>query len=170
MLRREKFEAVCGWLTVKCDNHRITLTATENADVNVRTCEITVQAEGYSDVIKGTQAGWTTGGATNYINLNPKEMKFGKDGGQSIATTEGPNWGIGVITIDENYTTIENSEYMKCYTEGIFDKTISWLTVRRDGLNLIITVAPNDTGKERKFCVSLSHYDEFQRLNGLQEG
>lgn len=164
-----KFEAVCGWLTVKCENNRIALTATENASANVRICEIAVQDEGGPYMIKGRQEGWLTGEPTDYIKLNPKEMRFGKDGGQSVATTEFPDWGIGVITIDEDYTIIKEAEYTKCFSEGVFDKTISWLTVRRDGLNLIITVAPNDTGKERKFCVSLSHYDEFQRLNGIQE-
>lgn len=165
------FEAACGWLTVKCENHRINLHATENASVNTRACEITVQAGEYSDVIKGRQNGWMTGGGEDDIKLRPAELKFSKAGGTQTATAEDTGWGITQIRLSDGSSLIISEEdFMKCVKEHAFEKTFGWVTVKRDGAAISITAKPNATGGERSCAIHLQHMDNFKQLRCVQEG
>ena len=52
--------------------------------------------------------------------------------------------------------------------QGKFDKTVEWLTVRREGEKLFVTAAPDTTGKARSFQVDLTFGNLSNTLYGEQ--
>ena len=101
------------------------------------------------------------------IQLNPKEVVAGAEGGTLRATTES-FWWINYIRVDDfvYHTTKEESEL--CFEEMIFEKTVEWLTVKREQNDVVLTLEANRTGRERTFEVRLGEGDFYCFLTGIQ--
>lgn len=161
------WRAECDWLTVECNGYRI-MTAVKDNFGDKRTFRINMQCGDWYDAINGTQKDRLAGPMDDNIQLSPKEMHFTAGGGTLSATTQSDSWSVGSIKTDGEYTTISVEERMACEENGVFEKTADWLTVKRSGRELHVTAAPNTTGKERTFQITVSHGNVYNYLLGTQ--
>ena len=153
------------WLTVKCSDREIVVSAIKNEGAMRRFIlrllfgDRTIEIPG----VQYAPIGWIP----DVIQLNPKEVVAGAEGGTLRATTES-FWWINYIRVDDfvYHTTKEESEL--CFEEMIFEKTVEWLTVKREQNDVVLTLEANRTGRERTFEVDLQEGDCFCLLKGRQ--
>lgn len=162
------YEATYQWLSVKRNggNIEITINDMNHGD---RTFRITLATAKATAVITGTQEALLTGNMGDNIKLKPREVTFTAEGGTKMCTTDKDSkWTINNIRTDDESFVLSLAEREKCRDERKFEKTCGWLTVKRDGDNLYVTVEPNGTGQERKFSVTLTAGDTGNYLSGTQ--
>ena len=99
--------------------------------------------------------------------MNPKEVVAGAEGGTLRATTES-FWWINSIKVDETVYYSTREENHLCFAEKIFEKTVEWLTVKREQNDVVLTLEANRTGRERTFEVRLGEGDFYCFLTGIQ--
>ena len=153
------------WLTVKCSDREIAVSAIKN-EGDVRKFILHLLFDDCTIEISGLQCA-AFDFVTDIIQLNPKEVVAGAEGGTLRATTES-FWWINYIRVDDfvYHTTKEESEL--CCEEMIFEKTVGWLTVKREQNDIVLMLEANQTGRERTFEVDLQEEDCFCLLKGIQ--
>ena len=153
------------WLTVKCSDREIVVSAIKN-EGSMRRFILRLLFGDRTIEIPGIQIaleGWWP----DIIQLNPKEVVAGAEGGTLRATTES-FWWIDCIKVDETvYYSTEEEDHL-CFAEKIFEKTVEWLTVKREQNDVVLTLEANRTGRERTFEVRLGEGDFYCLLTGIQ--
>ena len=153
------------WLTVKCSDREIVVSAIKN-EGSMRRFILRLLFGDRTIEIPGVQyapIGWIP----DVIQLNPKEVVAGAEGGILRATTES-FWWIDCIKVDETvYYSTEEEDHL-CFAEKIFEKTVEWLTVKREQNDVVLTLEANRTGRERTFEVRLGEGDFYCLLTGIQ--
>ncbi len=153
------------WLTVKCSDREIVVSAIKNEGA-VRRFILRLLFDDRTIEISGRQyaaIGW----GSDVIQLNPKEVVAGAEGGTLRATTES-FWWIDSIKVDETVYYSTREENHLCFAEKIFEKTVEWLTVKREQNDVVLTLEANRTGRERTFEVRLGEGDFYCLLTGIQ--
>ena len=153
------------WLTVKCSDREIVVSAIKNEGA-MRRFILRLLFDDRTIEISGRQyapIGWIP----DVIQLNPKEVVAGAEGGTLRATTES-FWWINSIKVDETVYYSTREENHLCFKEMIFEKTVEWLTVKREQNDVVLTLEANRTGQERTFEVWLGEMNYYCCLNGIQ--
>ena len=153
------------WLTVKCSDREIVVSAIKNEGA-MRRFILRLLFDDRTIEISGRQyapIGWIP----DVIQLNPKEVVAGAEGGTLRATTES-FWWINSIKVDETVYYSTREENHLCFKEMIFEKTVEWLTVKREQNDVVLTLEANRTGRERTFEVWLGEMNYYCCLNGIQ--
>jgi len=153
------------WLTVKCSDRKIVVSVTQNEGLPRRFAlyllfgDRTIEIPGIQIAVEG----WSP----DIIHLNPKEVVAGAEGGTLRATTES-FWWIDRIKVDDAvYYSTEEEDHL-CAEKMIFEKTVEWLTVKREQNDVVLTLEANRTGRERTFEVRLGEGDFYCLLTGIQ--
>ena len=153
------------WLTVKSSDREIVVSAIKNEGA-MRRFILRLLFGDRTIEISGRQyapIGWIP----DVIQLNPKEVVAGAEGGTLRATTES-FWWINSIKVDETVYYSTREENHLCFKEMIFEKTVEWLTVKREQNDVVLTLEANRTGRERTFEVWLGEMNYYCCLNGIQ--
>ena len=154
------------WLTVKCSDRKIVVSVMQNEGRLPRRFALHLLFDDRTIEIPGIQEaleGWWP----DIIQLNPKEVVAGAEGGTLRATTES-FWWINSIKVDETVYYSTREENHLCFAEKIFEKTVEWLTVKREQNDVVLTLEANRTGRERTFEVWLGEMNYYCCLNGIQ--
>lgn len=160
----------CGWLVVEREGRKLTIMADVN-DGKPRNFSIRLQSGDYFDEIKGTQDEAVIGHWPDMIGLSQDRIAFSAEGGTvSCSTNAKAYWWIPKIEIDGETHLTSSKEQMKCGEERTFNKSIGWLSVKRDGDMIYVTAQPNDTGKERSFNIVLQSGNWYSHIYGTQAG
>ncbi len=167
------FTAQCGWLTVKVENWKITVTAMPNEDGGERTFSIGLECGDYFDRIEGKQEPKILDGIwDDNIKLSTKEVTLNSKGEPATIKAEGRHWWITDIMVDGEmlYSMDGNTDDMEKLAEtGNFTAQCGWLTVKVENWEITVTATPNDNGSERTFSIGLECGDYFDRIKGKQE-
>lgn len=155
-----------GWLTVKCYDKEIMLATTGNYGKE-RSFALQLVAGDSIVKLSGKQDEVMEGMWSDVIKPSPRDVVIGSEGGNVCVTTENL-WWIYEIEIDSVPYVSSPTELEECAENGVFDKTIEWLTVKRDGKNVFLTIEPNTTDKVRNFKITLGSGDYYCSLNGIQ--
>ena len=153
------------WLTVKCSDRKIVVSVMQNEGLPRRFAlyllfdDRTIEIPGIQIALEG----WWP----DIIQLNPKEVVADAEGGTLRATTES-FWWIDRIKVDDAvYYSTEEEDHL-CAEKMIFEKTVEWLTVKREQNDVVLTLEANRTGRERTFEVWLGEMNYYCCLNGIQ--
>ncbi len=161
------------WLDIQCSEKTLTITSnTYNTTDKEKSFIIQLKYNNIIIDLYGTREGapddpFNEKVIVDIIKLKPESVYISAKGGTIRATTE-EFWWICDITLDSVTYNSTQEEYQNCYELKMFEKTIEWLTVKREDNDIILTVEPNTSGKERTFSVNLGNGDYYSRLEGIQ--
>lgn len=158
-----------GWLGIICSDKEITMAVRKNDSSQSHSFTLQLVLDGKTAEIIGEQTGRPIGAWSDVIHLSPEGVVISADG-ETVRATTADYWWINEIVIDGNRYASSPEENLTCAEDRFFEKTVEWLTVIRDDKDVIITAAPNKTGKLRKFEIQLGCGDFYTRLYGTQSG
>lgn len=156
------------WLTMRADETSLTVIVAPNADTNKRLCSITVKGKSGSEKITCCQEGMTVGDWKDVIQANPKELEV-KPEGETVRVQTKSYWWICTITAGDEVCHSTREENLQCSGDMKFEKTVGWLTVKRDANDVVITAEPNKSGIERTFSIVLGEGDYYCTVTGVQK-
>lgn len=103
--------------------------------------------------------GWVS---KDFIGLGWREVHYGVEGGCDTFMTRCDNWWICNILIDGKLQNKKNIE------DPDFETDYGWLSLKREGRRLVVSIEKNHTGVERTFEVALQLGDLFNTVVGTQ--
>ena len=182
----ERNENNFSWLSIKCTSEAMTIITTENKGQKRDFSLYVTSADGSKQVITGSQSEGDDsepldGIWEDCIHMSQEEGVFGADGVTfTINTAEDSYWWFQDIYLFDNYSNLKSNKEDYRYTPGTsaeehelchrkdFEKSLEWLSVKRDGQKLNVTLAPNKTGVTRYFNLVLESGDYFGWYRGCQ--
>lgn len=157
------------WLTVVAEERRITLVSVANPSYQKRKFSIMVRGDAGSEQIVGSQDEMLDGVWDDVIQANPKELTVKAEGETVRVTTKSYWWICTIEAEDEVYHATPEENRLCSGDEMRFEKRVGWLTVNRDGNDVVISVDANDTGRDRTFGVTLGEGDYYCKITGVQQ-
>lgn len=103
--------------------------------------------------------GWVS---KDFIGLGWKELHYGVEGGCDTFMTQCDNWWICNIILDGKLQNKKNIE------DPDFETDYGWLSLKREGRRLVVSVEKNHSGVERTFEVALQLGNLFNTVVGTQ--
>ncbi len=158
-LMRKRF----GWLNMIFNRNKILFTA--QMTQGERRAMLYIHKDNFADSILITQSVEMLGSSVNerrYIDLWPNSMEVNAGGGKVEATTKGSEWWIDRIVFSDNVSGNERTyiptkkQTKRWRTARKRVVSIRYVTVRSEGKEVEIHVAPNKTGKRRDFIIFLA--------------
>lgn len=165
------FDKTMDWLTVSVRGYDIVVEAAPNTTDAMRTFDVCIELGNYFCHLLGYQASTTglpDGIGADVICLEKNCMTFGADGGEESTTTQSADWRFSEVSLGDDTYTITEEEAASHTVGGVFEMTIGWLTLRKDGCDITVTTEPNSSGGLRRFSATLQADDYSCTLSGWQ--
>lgn len=166
-----EYSGTFGWVALKCTDNEIRFTTNANYDKE-RSFVLNINADGKTIKLPGNQKK-IVGGVEmdgvweDNIKASPRDVVVNAAGGNFRSNTEGYLW-ISKIVIDGKTYASSEKERQQCCEDLVFEKKVEWLTVKRDGNDVVFSVEPNKTGKNRTFNIVLGKGNFYCWMNGAQ--
>ena len=181
-----------AWLTLKRTDNNLTFITAENRGSAVRNFTVNIKdAAGAAEAINGSQAVYVEddsfyeeeldGQWGDNIHLSHSDMALPGDGCEFMLTTaEDSRWHFSGIYIYEDYEHLKMYQPQYEYNRGTdrdeieysydlnFKKTLQWVSVRREGHKIFITLEPNKSGRQRYFNLCLGSGNYYGWFYGCQ--
>lgn len=165
-----EYSGTFGWVALKCSDNEIRFTTNANYDKE-RSFVLNINADGKTIKLPGNQKK-IVGGVEmegiwkDVIKPSPRDVVVDAAGGNFRSTTQG-FWWIDIYIDGKRYASSEEEDRL-CCEDLVFEKKVEWLTVKRDGNDVVFSVEPNKTGKNRTFNIVLGMGDLYVWMSGAQ--